>query len=380
MFNAYYDNRDFFKDEPFVRILAVINRLNPQVRTFCQLSLYGVDEPMTVQTFEYKLLWRFPSGMNSDGYQPYLIACKNPLGSLGYSPYAVSLVEDPSDKATNNFPVIYNLPEKERKKPFAVCVKQLHLSEDKTRMMVEWIEILSILGVEKIFIYVLSLHPNMLKTLKYYETLGMVKIEMMSLPSGYEGDMQYYQNEMISLNDCLYKHMYEFDFLVPLDIDEIIVPTRDDDKTWMDLMERINDEKETKRNFTSYAAQNVYFLHRSSKVEADIPSNMLFLQHIYRAENFSDKSYEFKSFQNTDKVIVMQNHMPLECTDIKQCDLYQMDVQDARLQHYKWGCKDLPEDQCKVFKQRNVRDVTLWKYKKEIIANVQKTLEALKLK
>ena len=77
-------------------------------------------------------------------------------------PASVSIVEEPCNAATNNLRVIFSKPAK--KKPFGVCVKALDfIEEDISARLVEWIELLGILGADKIFIYEYALHPNATK-------------------------------------------------------------------------------------------------------------------------------------------------------------------------------------------------------------------------
>lgn len=79
-------------------------------------------------------------------------------------PASVSLVEKECDTATNNLKVIYNLPADDRKKGFAVCVKGLDfLYDDLSVKMVEWIELITMLGADKIYFYELQVHPNISK-------------------------------------------------------------------------------------------------------------------------------------------------------------------------------------------------------------------------
>ena len=67
-------------------------------------------------------------------------------------PISVSLVESKCDQATNNLKVTYNpLKEGEKRKKFAVCVKGLDFpNEDISERLMEWVELLNILGVEKV--------------------------------------------------------------------------------------------------------------------------------------------------------------------------------------------------------------------------------------
>ena len=52
---------------------------------------------------------------------------------------------------------------KEAKEGIAVCSKSLSHLEDNSLRIIEWIELLRVLGVSKIILSVLSVHPNVLK-------------------------------------------------------------------------------------------------------------------------------------------------------------------------------------------------------------------------
>ena len=61
--------------------------------------------------------------------------------------------------------VIYNpVTTPERKKQFAVCCKGLYFpTVDLSLRLVEWIEVQRALGADKISLYNLAVHPNMMK-------------------------------------------------------------------------------------------------------------------------------------------------------------------------------------------------------------------------
>ena len=71
---------------------------------------------------------------------------------------SVSVVESKCDQATNNLRVTYNpLKEGEKKKKFAVCVKGLDFPDkDISERLMEWIELLNILGAEKVLSSLMS--------------------------------------------------------------------------------------------------------------------------------------------------------------------------------------------------------------------------------
>ena len=51
----------------------------------------------------------------------------------------------------------------EAKEGIAVCSKSLSHLEDNSLRFIEWIELLRVLGVSKLILSVLSVHPNVLK-------------------------------------------------------------------------------------------------------------------------------------------------------------------------------------------------------------------------
>ena len=101
-------------------------RLEPQVKTHCQLWFNGTREPIISKVLEYKYIWYRKWGNYKPGiFQPYMLACQLPKTHWDKVPLSVSIVEDVCDTATNNLRVIYNkLPQGQKaKKEFAVCVK-----------------------------------------------------------------------------------------------------------------------------------------------------------------------------------------------------------------------------------------------------------------
>ena len=165
LYGAYLDVRSKNRLGPTVRILGMINRLEPKVKTFCQLWFPDSKEPVISKVLEYKYIWYKKWGNYKQGlYQPYLLACQLPKTHWGAAPASVSVVEHKCDTATTNLRVIHNKPETGEKKKFAVCVKGLDFPEDDLSIrLAEWIELLHTLGADKIFFYNLEVHPNITK-------------------------------------------------------------------------------------------------------------------------------------------------------------------------------------------------------------------------
>ncbi|XP_076644683.1 uncharacterized protein LOC143354458 [Halictus rubicundus] len=391
-FGAFYDRRKLSRIGPAIRIVGMIDRIEPTVKTHCQLWYDGEKEPRVVETLEYKYIWYPKWGNYKQGiYQPYVIACKVPQSHwLKGPPASVSMVEKPCDTASNNLRVIYNKPE--RKKDFAVCVKGLDfLHEDLSVRLVEWIELITLLGADKIFFYQLQVHPNVTKVLDHYQRLGKVHVTPLTLPGGQPNVPAFQhmyltkktnhkrQNELIPYNDCLYKHMYEYEYIALLDVDEVIMPVKD--ATWQDLMKRVLGKAFKIRNETraSYNVRNVYFLDdllHSHGFFKDIPKYMHMLQHVYRSKNFTKPNQYIKCFHNPERVVTLHNHFPLACLGAG-CTSYPIETEDAQLQHYRADCVKSLKKTCVEYRENSVLDTTIWRYKDQLVDRVTRTLETL---
>lgn len=393
LYGAYYDNRTLVAMKPVVRMLGMINRLEPKVKTYCQFWFHGFKEPKFAKVFEYKYVWYKKWGNHKNGlFQPYLVSCQIPVGYRQLVPESVSLVEKPCDMAVTNLRVIHNKPENGVKGEFAVCVKGLDfLNEDLSVRMVEWIETLHYLGAEKIFLYELEVHPNITKVLNYYQEKGLVDVTPLTLP-GYQPNIpglihMYFkskitnkrQNELIPYNDCLYKNMYRYRYIAVLDIDEVIMP-KGNNMYWKDLMDGVLNKALAIKNVerASYNVRNVYFFDSITSNPGhshfkDIPQYMHMFQHVYRAKNHTKPGAYIKCFHNPERVLSLHNHFPLACLG-GACSSFPIDTEDAQLQHYRADCVKTLKKSCDEYKNVTILDDTIWRHKEPVIARVTETL------
>lgn len=394
LYGAYYDIRKRSLIGPSVRILGMIDRIQPSVKTYCHFWFDGQKEPHIVKSFEYKYIWHNKWGNYKQGiYQPYLIACRIPKPFHGIVPASVSLVEKECETATNNLRVIYNRPPDDHKKGFAVCVKGLDfLYDDLSVRLIEWIELLNMLGADKIYFYNLQIHQNISKVLKYYEKEGKVQLTQLTLPGGQPnvpGFQHLYltkktnhkrQNEIIPYNDCLYKNLYLYDYIALLDIDEVIMP-KHGDMFWAETMKRVLPKAKQVRadGYHSYNFRNVYFFdqqHHDHGWYPEIPKYMHMLQHVHRAKNYTKPNQYVKCFHDPERVLTLHNHFPLACLG-GVCKSYPVDTEDAHLQHYRADCVKTLKKSCDEFRDNLTEDVTIWKFRDELVSRSIKTLDAL---
>lgn len=392
---AYYDNRSALATGPLVRILVMIDRIRPTLKTYCQLWFDGRAAPVIVPVMEYKYVWNQKWGNFKQGVlQPYLMACELPKDVRKQIPAVVTLVETQCQTASVALRVVNNVPDVGTKRDFAVCVKGLLFpDEDQSVRLVEWLELLKILGAHKVYMYQLEIHPNITKVLNHYENLGLVELRPLTLAGeqpNLSGLQRLYlntkvtnkrQSELVPYNDCFYRHMNLYEYLVLVDTDEVIMPLEHRD--WPSLMLTVRKlanaiESEVKKPYASYNVRNVYFFGSSQdrgKFD-DIPAYMHMLQHVYRSVNYTKPGHYIKSFHRTDRVIALHNHFPLEC--LGGCRSYSIDPSVAHLQHYRADCiKSLAKECDRVYKKESVLDDNIWRYKEELTLRVTRTLVEL---
>ncbi|XP_042890627.1 uncharacterized protein LOC122265379 [Penaeus japonicus] len=257
---------------------------------------------------------------------------------------------------------------------------------------VEWLETLYLLGANKVFLYDLQVHPNTTKVLNYYREAGFVDLSKLTLPGDqpnipelthrYLKERGGYKrlNELIPYNDCLYRNIYSYKYVVLLDTDELIIPRNL--SSWKRLMEVVVEKalKANKKPRTSFAARNVYFLDSMQEAHGfyqDIPRYMHMLQHVYRARNYTKPGAYIKCFHDTQRVFTLHNHFPFSCLG-KGCHAYAIPTEDAHLQHYRRDCVGELRKTCEnEFKVNTVKDTAIWRYKSQLLTRSSRTLRRL---
>ena len=102
--------------------------------------------------------------------------------------------------------------------------------------------------------------------LDYYKSLGVLEVTHTSLPDTQPNDpvltnmfmyqagnpnVQLWRNEPISVNDCFLKNMNMYSYIVNIDTDEVIVPTKKTGPTWVQMMKALEDVTDKEVNSKS---------------------------------------------------------------------------------------------------------------------------------
>ncbi|XP_012154624.1 uncharacterized protein LOC101456259 [Ceratitis capitata] len=386
IFNAYYDTREHItQPSSVVRILVMMNQpIEPKNPIHCQLWYDDKNTTVLAPVMEHRLIWIREWGTSGHFY-PYLLTCVVPLQLReGPAPQAVSLVVDECATATNLVRIYNERPSgNATKQRFAVCVKGLDYPyADLGPRLVEWLEMQRLLGASKVITYRLSVHPNLEQVLQHYIEEGFLEVHPLSLGSEMVTKPLYLHeylrasvpnkrlNEIVPYNDCFYRNMYKYSYIVTIDIDEVIMPLGNI-TTWTQLINetsRVRSEG-CKYGYGSLCVRNVHFpingLNYTETPKA--PRHMFMLQHVHR-DVPEAPGLGAKCFQNTSDVLMLHNHYNLDT--LKTCRWHNLPPDVAYLQHYRLLRK--PEEW-----KTQILDESIYRYKDALIATVEPVLKKL---
>lgn len=324
---------------------------------------------------------------------PLLLSC--PLTEPLRRSSLVSVVTQPCDDPTNAFFLEPSTSVK-NKRNFTICVKDMNFNADISQSLVEWIETNKILGVDKIDIYIDKLVQASENVLQHYRDKGFVRL--FNVPIKYKPERSLWQrrrDHIITYNDCLYRNLRESEYVIPLDIDEIILPKVAD--TLPELIDRLKKLGWDSDRDPAILVRNVFFFgfmqgldkykHRKTQIKSKmyvkrddvrikteddlgigeiellndtisnevIDFNMLDLdlrkeykskcnkklpipklvQYIVRSAMVSPVGHYSKSLMLTRKVLTAFNHYPLSSIGSSGFAVWSAPYNEVQLNHYK---------------------------------------------
>ncbi|XP_063825606.1 uncharacterized protein LOC135075177 [Ostrinia nubilalis] len=411
LYAAFYDERT---PQRYVRILATFEGRNfPTEQTlFCQTRILNpYDDSVEVVAAKPLEVWWHEWDATSIGVEtPLLLSC--PLIEPLHRPSLVSVVTQPCDDPTNAFYLEPSTTVK-HKRNFTICVKDMDFSNDISQSLVEWIETNKILGVDKIDIYIDKLVKTSQNVLQHYRDSDYVRL--FHVPIKYKPERSLWQrrrDHIITYNDCLYRNIRESEFVIPLDIDEIILPKVAD--TLPELIERLKKVGWDPAHDSAIMVRNVFFFgfmqglekykHRKlqskskiyvkrddvrikeeedlgigeielvddtisnevidykeidkdlrhyyrSRCNEDLPVPKL-VQYIVSSAMVSPVGYYSKSLMVTRKVLTAFNHYPLSSIGTSGFAGWSAPYNEVQLNHYKESCNTTVVAECARYGRR----------------------------
>lgn len=172
--------------------------------------------------------------------------------------------------------------------------------------------------------------------------------------------------EVVAYNKCFNRNLHS-KFIIPLDIDEIIVPKTV--RTWQELAYHFD-------NYSSLIVQNVYFF-TGKKTRYNRP---FFLSENRRIKVPSKKGENGKSFIATKNALTVFNHYALHLLKPGVLKEYFLPFRDVQLNHYKESCNHVIFPECTKYRSSPavIDNVIISKYKNEFNERFENLLTRLK--
>ncbi|CCD64148.1 Beta-1,4-galactosyltransferase galt-1 [Caenorhabditis elegans] len=215
-FSAYTDDRNGNMGYKYVRVLMFITsqdnfscEINGRKST--DVSLYEFSE-------NHKMKW-----------QMFILNCKLPDGIDFNNVSSVKVIRS-TTKQFVDVPIRYRIQDEKIITPdeydykMSICVPALFGNGYDAKRIVEFIELNTLQGIEKIYIYTnqKELDGSMKKTLKYYSDNHKITLIDYTLP--FREDGVWYHGQLATVTDCLLRNTGITKYTFFNDFDEFFVP------------------------------------------------------------------------------------------------------------------------------------------------------------
>ena len=298
VYSAYYDTRDI--RNPIIRVIAItLTEKSDKVK--CRMY-FNKKYPEIQINNTYK---KHENYLRSFRDVPAIISIINEHHNLTYSASYVLCPLDPPSvfgskenfvpdyvsilpfsssstshlNATNKLSVINSKNggtgtyQVNKSDSIGVCVKPMYLKSNQILDLIEFIEFNKILGVSKFTMYNQTMSDKVSCVLNYYKNQDKsVSIMSWNLRSVGPNIEIHDEGHMASVNDCVYRNMNVFRYLMPVDLDEFIIPHMNE--TLQDMIRFLNSKevvikKDKKvrcgKLASSYNFQNSFFYIKLGK-------------------------------------------------------------------------------------------------------------------
>ncbi len=343
IYSAIYDNRDHLNGTHYVRLFAISRNLPDQL--FC--LFWNTDkEGLGIRK----------AHIDKNGHGHYIdklfhdqhfYSCEVEKDSHGQQivPTYVTMTLQPSYQKPSHFiPVqIPRIPGSFNSQGavLGICVSVSFHHTDLWRIA-EWVETNRLFGVHEINIYPANISESNLKLLQHYEKEGIVKlfpIPCIKECITFDGNAIY---SAIALNDCMYRNMYKYKYVICIDFDEYIISQKN--YNYDALLKNINTSYNVTRFTSGYSFLNTYFWVSCNQSKDD-PANSYIFRYF---RHVSPSPGGVKSFINPRLCLSLFNHYCLiPLPGISGAILVAPSI--AKLHHYRIlhdgkSCTDVMKD------------------------------------
>ncbi|XP_013415345.1 beta-1,4-galactosyltransferase galt-1 [Lingula anatina] len=229
VYSAYFDDRNNTK---FVRLIAMMHRY-----TFFRKEFYCLF-PKSNGDFEHVAgktnLTEYMSPVimyqmcenHGKQYGGWILSCQVPIATTEDTPHSIQLFRRKRFSHTleqSATVAVYSpITSKQTSGSFSVCTPPL-FDEVNPYRLVQFIEMNRLLGADHITFYNFNTTKVVNKILDFYEKQGKIEVVPWDIPVSEEEEVWYY-GQLLTINDCLYRNMFHFNYTAFYDLDELLVP------------------------------------------------------------------------------------------------------------------------------------------------------------
>ena len=337
IFSAFYDERLITQ---YVRIVATFKKYTERKNTYwCHFKTSFITNKQFVFVSS-KLVYYEMCENHKKTIGGWILSCEVPK-EVTSSPSELWISKSSvyQKNTADTINVLITVPKRSQKRNeiagnfsnrnFGICVPPLY-GTIKPKGFIEFVEFAKLIGVSKIDFYVFEVRDEINKILDYYKSLDFIDTIPWELPFSHKFIWNYGQS--LAANDCLYRHMTDTDFLAFLDIDEMLVP-RKDDRMLGELLQRL--EQSIQSNFESFSG----FTFRSTFFDPEFSRPVEFNEG--NAVVRVNRTARFSFFRN--KVLVRParvfelgiHHISRSWPDYKNYSVAKVDPSLAAIYHYR---------------------------------------------
>ncbi|GAA6080726.1 uncharacterized protein LOC113656113 [Tachysurus ichikawai] len=295
-----------------------------------------------------------------------------------YATHVAISADEHSDINNLDFLPVKNRMNKESLKyNFTICISNLFGNYNNVLQFAQTMEMYKLLGVQRVVIYNTSCGSDLTRLLQHYEKEGFLEIvpwpidQFLNPSTGWnstvhKGDLHYY-GQLVTLNECSYRHMYQSKYVLLNDIDEIIMPYKYSNLEL--LMESLQHEHE---DVNVFLIENHIFpmtqFEESGKFHRpewkSIPGINI-MEHIYREPDRKNTYNPTKMIINPRNMIQTSVHSSLKHIGRD----YKVAFDVCRIVHVRTPL------QGSLTKEQLFVDTRVWEFEQELIPNVNRVLQ-----
>ena len=301
LYSAFLDVRE--KSKHVIRIIAVSPWITKKI--YCRLY-YHHGNKLTVSADISRL-----SEYKGFKYAGHLYSCVVPSAKDPFKVSVIKTFNSETESSKLQLIKVGNKLDKDFLKPsFATCLNQLH-KYSHVHKLIQYVEYQRhVVGINKIIIYDFDGVSNeVMKAVRYYEEIGLVSVQPFKLPvktacfPSQGGEIKCW-GQVVQINDCLYRNMDKYKYLVTTDVDEYVMVHQENLETYSDIVEAVNTEEPKEKPLASYRLKSAFFCVSE---DDDKRKSNAFLMKNTKRKRF--EKYRFKCIVNPRGVITNNIHV-----------------------------------------------------------------------